>query len=173
MSKPFVHAISSAKRHGGLPEHYISLHDFMDTSKGSGLADNRHRALTHNAWFIAPGGPLERVFGHVLEIPTEEHGMVGNELQVLEEKVRYHEEEIRRTKEQMRKRKLVKLVSVRDIGEQHILEDFQGRFIPTAQDYLEGMEMHEWMCNGNRGMPPSMRKIAERKVVTRKVIDLD
>ena len=45
-------------------------------------------------------------------------------------------------------------VSVRDIGEQHILEDFGGRYIPTAQDYLQEMEHKEWMLNG-KGIPPS------------------
>src|SRR5690606_35977748 len=36
-------------------------------------------------------------------------------------------------------------VSVRDIGEQHILEDFGGRFIPTPQDYLEKLPYESWM----------------------------
>jgi len=44
-------------------------------------------------------------------------------------------------------------ISTRDIGEQHILEDFGGRFIPTAQDYLAEMEHKEWMLNG-KGVPP-------------------
>lgn len=34
-------------------------------------------------------------------------------------------------------------VSVRDVAEQHIIEDL-GR-IPTVQDYLEGMPMYEWL----------------------------
>lgn len=35
-------------------------------------------------------------------------------------------------------------VSVRDLGEQHISEDFGG-LIPTVQDYLAHMEYHPWM----------------------------
>lgn len=46
MSKPFIHAQSSAKKFGGIWEDYISIHEFLDSSK-SVIADNRHRALTH------------------------------------------------------------------------------------------------------------------------------
>jgi hypothetical protein len=52
-------------------------------------------------------------------------------------------------------------VSVRTIGEQHILEDFGNRFIPTVQDYFENMEFKEWMLSG-RSSPPSFRKLDER-----------
>ena len=62
MAKPWIHALSSARKFGGKPEDYIDIHNLMDSSKGS-IGDNRHRALTHNTWFIAPEGPLERIFG--------------------------------------------------------------------------------------------------------------
>jgi hypothetical protein len=55
-----------------------------------------------------------------------------------------------------------KVVSVRDIGEQHVLEDFRGRFIPSAQDYLSEMEYQPWMQNGE-GVPPSFKKIDDGK----------
>lgn len=60
MAKPWIHAKSSARRYGGKPEDYIEIHEFLDSSK-SAISDHRHRALTHNAWFIyfVP----ERVFG--------------------------------------------------------------------------------------------------------------
>jgi len=35
------------------------------------------------------------------------------------------------------------LVSVRDIAEQHVIDDM-GR-IPTLQDYLEGMPLYDWL----------------------------
>jgi hypothetical protein len=35
------------------------------------------------------------------------------------------------------------LVSVRDIAEQHVIDDM-GR-IPTVQDYLSGMPMYDWL----------------------------
>jgi hypothetical protein len=37
-----------------------------------------------------------------------------------------------------------KEVSVREIGEQHVAEDFGG-FIPTASDYLDLMDFHPWV----------------------------
>jgi len=126
MSKPWIHAKSSARKYGGKPEDYLEIHNFMDSSKGA-FPDNRHRVLTHNSWFISPNGPLERSFGVVI---TNSDG---------------------------------KEVSVRDLGEQHILEDFGG-FIPTAQDYIQEMEFKPWMNNG-KGVPSSHQKIEARKVV--------
>lgn len=125
MSKPWIHAQSSAKKFGGRPEDYIEIHNFMDSSKGC-IGDNRHRALTHNSWFVSAGGPLERIFGVVI------------------------------------KNSLGKQISVRDVGEQHILEDFGMRFIPTPQDYLQEMEMKSWMSNGKDDAPSSYRKIAQK-----------
>lgn len=132
MAKPWVHAASSAKKYGGKPEDYIDIHNFMDSSK-SVIGDNRHRALTHNSWFIGAGGPLELAFGVTI---TNSSG---------------------------------RQISVRDIGEQHILEDFKGQYIPTAQDYLCEMEFQDWMNNGD-GVPPSHKKIAAKKNFTPKVI---
>ena len=60
MSKPIYHAMSSAKRYGGTMEDYLDIHNFMDSSKGT-VPDNRHRALTHNSWFISV--VIEKVFG--------------------------------------------------------------------------------------------------------------
>jgi hypothetical protein len=55
-----------------------------------------------------------------------------------------------------------KKVSVRDIGEQHVREDFSG-FIPTAADYLQEMESQSWM-SGIRGFyPPSAKKLQAAK----------
>lgn len=62
MSKPVIHAQSSARKFGGLYTDYMDIHEFLDSSKAV-IADNRHRALTHNSWFIATVIP--RVFGEV------------------------------------------------------------------------------------------------------------
>lgn len=121
MSKPYIHALSSQRRWGGVPEDYIEIHNLMDKSKGT-IADSRHRALTHNAWFISE--ILERIFGVVIE------NSAGRK------------------------------VSVRDIGEQHVLEDYANRFIPSAQDFLEGIPMKEWMIAG-KGEPPASFKTVE------------
>lgn len=128
MAKPWIHAESSARRFGGKPEDYIKIHNLMDSSKGT-IADSRHRALTHNAWFLST--ILEEVFGVVI---TNSDG---------------------------------RKVSVRDIGEQHVLEDYGNRFIPSAQDFLQEIELQEWMVNG-KGAPPSFAKIDKKLKPIRK-----
>ena len=120
MSKPFIHARSSARKFGGVPEDYMEIHVFMDSSKGT-ISDNRHRALTHNAWFIM--NVLPRVFGHTF-INSD-----GRE------------------------------ISTRDIGEQHVAEDYGMKFIPTAQDFLQGIPHQPWMQNGKHGFPPSQADV--------------
>jgi hypothetical protein len=55
-----------------------------------------------------------------------------------------------------------KEVLVKDICEQHILEDFNFRYIPTPQDFLQEMEYKDWMQNGIMGIPTSVERI-ERK----------
>ena len=65
MAKAWVHACSSAKRFGGEPEDYLPIHNHLDSTKGI-VADNRHRFITHNAWYIGPDGPLESIFGVVI-----------------------------------------------------------------------------------------------------------
>lgn len=64
MSKPFIHAQSSAKKFGGVWEDYILIHELLDSSKAV-IADNRHRALTHNSWFISTIIP--KIFGEVFK----------------------------------------------------------------------------------------------------------
>lgn len=113
--KPHIHAESSAKKFGGKPDDYLAIHTFLDESKGA-IADHRHRAMTHNTWFIMT--VLPRVFGDTI------------------------------------KNSKGKKVSVREIGEQHVLEDFRGKFIPSAQDFLQAMEYQPWMNNGE-AYPPS------------------
>ena len=55
-----------------------------------------------------------------------------------------------------------KEVSVKDICEQHILEDFGMKFIPTPQDYIQEMEFKTWMQNGI-GVPDSCKKLYKDK----------
>lgn len=123
MAKPFIHAQSSARKFGGKPEDYLDIHNFMDSSKGV-IADNRHRTLTHNSWFLST--VLERVFGVTFV------NSAG------------------------------KIISTRDIGEQHVFEDMG--CIPSGQDYLAEVEYKTWM--EGKGKPPSFAKIgASQKVV--------
>lgn len=59
---PYIHAELSAKRYGGIPEDYLDIHEFMDSSKAA-FPNNLHRVLTHNSWFTV--NVLPKVFGHV------------------------------------------------------------------------------------------------------------
>jgi hypothetical protein len=126
--KPYIHAKSSAKKFGGIPEDYMDIHEFMDSSKAA-IADNRHRALTHNSWFI--GTVLPRVFGETFKRESD-----------------------------------CVVISTRDIGEQHVLEDFKHKFIPTPQDFLQNIPYEDWMQNGN-GYPSSC-KFIENKIKSKR-----
>jgi hypothetical protein len=66
-----------------------------------------------------------------------------------------------------------KEVCVKDVCEQHILEDFAMKFIPTAQDYLENMEFKDWMQNGIKDYPSSFKKLVEKKNITYKNLTRD
>jgi hypothetical protein len=47
MSHPLHHSISSAKKHGGIPEDYLPIHNWFDETKMH-YPDMRHRALRHH-----------------------------------------------------------------------------------------------------------------------------
>lgn len=64
MANSYHHAVSSARRFGGVPEDYQPLHDWMDRTK-SAWADSRHRAILHNTFGIFLG---EERFGHTIPI---------------------------------------------------------------------------------------------------------
>lgn len=59
---PYIHAESSAKRYGGVPEDYLDIHELMDSTKGA-FSNNAHRMITHNSWFVV--NILPKVFGHM------------------------------------------------------------------------------------------------------------
>jgi hypothetical protein len=48
MSHPLHHAISSQKKHGGIVEDYLPLHNWFDETKAH-YPDMRHRALRHHS----------------------------------------------------------------------------------------------------------------------------
>lgn len=135
MSKPYIHAKSSARRFGGVMADYEEIHTFLDSSKSS-FPSNLHRCITHNSFFIF--NVLERIKFHNSGpcAPDNRFPLIINSDG--------------------------KEVSVREIGEMHILEDFRGRFIPSVADYLNNMEMQPWM-NGGPGVPPSFEKIYNKK----------
>ena len=122
MAKPHIHALSSVRSFGGKEEDYLPIHEFLDSSKAI-VADNRHRAFTHNSWFI--NTVIPRVFGTTI---TNSDG---------------------------------KTVSTCSVAEQHVLEDFGNRFIPSGQDFLEEMGLPSWVQNGS-GLPASARMFREK-----------
>jgi hypothetical protein len=133
MAKPYFHAQSSAKKYGGIWQDYMSIHEFMDSSKAA-FPDNRHRVLTHNSWFV--GVVLPRVFGETFRRESDN-----------------------------------KIVCTRDIGEQHCLEDFKFKFMPSAQDYIQEMDFLPWMQNGMGESPSSHKKlVGEEPLKTKKTL---
>ena len=97
MANPLSHSKSSVRLWGGKEEDYLPLHNKMDCSKKY-FSDNRHRALTHNMFFIFE--VMIPIFGEYI---TNSAG---------------------------------KVVSVKDICEYHILEDYGKKFIPNVSDFL-------------------------------------
>jgi hypothetical protein len=116
MSKPWEHAILSAKKWGGKPDDYLKIHNFMDSSKAH-VADMRHRALLHSSFGIYLA---EKVFGTNLILEPFKSWGNGVQETILDRRV-----------------------SVRDIAEQHVIQDLG--FIPSVQQYLDHMELAEWM----------------------------
>lgn len=151
--KPYIHAKNSARRFGGVVEDYIEIHNFMDSSK-SMISDNRHRSLLHHSFGIFV---LEKTFGVDL-----------SGLKSLQEKYNLPDSFIKDAidwKQSCTTRGTVlpnsagKMFSVRDVGEQHCLEDFSGRFIPTPQDYIQEMSHAPWMDNNKNDRPASSQKL--------------
>ncbi len=134
MANPLKHSQSSVKLWGGKVEDYLPLHNKMDSSKKY-FSDNRHRALTHNMFFIFE--VMIPLFGEYI---TNSDG---------------------------------KLVSVKDICEWHILEDFGKKYIPNVSDYLSEMEIKSWMANGLGEGPASQKKVKQVTERVNRVIKID
>lgn len=56
-----------------------------------------------------------------------------------------------------------KKVSVKDICEQHILEDYKMKFIPTPQDFIQEMDFKRWMQNGMDVCPSASKLYPDLK----------
>jgi Domain of unknown function (DUF6915) len=62
------HAQSAARKWGGVPENYIDIEEFIDSSKKI-LGDVRHRSVYHHTegvWLC------QKIFGRVLMIPRQD-----------------------------------------------------------------------------------------------------
>jgi hypothetical protein len=123
--KPWLHARISEKKFGGVAADYIEIHEFIDSSKAA-HADMRHRAILHSAFGIYI---TALVFG------TMEQQKDGTWKRMPYIKNSDGE-----------------LVQVRDIAEQHVLDDLGT--IPSVGDWLKHMVLEPWM-----GGPIRKRKI--------------
>lgn len=166
MAKSDIHSESSAKRFGGRPEDYLEIHELMDSSKAF-CADNRHRVLFHST---AGAFYVQKMFGidfSALERLREKynlpHSFISDFLDLLAHN-RSRGVHIVNSDNQK--------VHLRNIAEQHILEDFRNRFIPTLEDYLKEMQLASWMDNA-LGSPRSAETKSLREVQTQAFIPVD
>jgi hypothetical protein len=81
MAEPLVHSLSSARQFGGKPEDYMAIHEKMDCSKKY-CGDNRHRALTHNHFWIHE--VMEPIFGKTI---TNSDGKVVSIYKICEQHI--------------------------------------------------------------------------------------
>jgi len=136
--KPILHALKTVKKYGGIIEDYIDIHNFLDLSKSS-HPDMRHRTILHNSLgcYIA-----EMLYG----IPEGSINKLANKYSWSEEEIKDIKlllQEARTSKSAYTVNSDGNKVSVRDIAEEHIIEDM-GR-IPTVSNYLDGMPMYNWL----------------------------
>jgi hypothetical protein len=163
MSKSDIHANSSAKKFGGRPSDYIEIHEMLDSSKAY-WADNRHRSIFHHTAGIYY---MQKMFGIDFDA-----------IEDLKTKYNLGDEFIKDVMQLLQKNRLQgvhvlnsegKKIHVRDVAEQHILEDFRGRFIPSVGDYLSKMELNPWM---NNAMSNLTNNSSESKAISG-VINID
>jgi len=121
--KPLLHAKISAKKFGGIPADYIDIHNWFDQTKAH-IADSRHRLVLHNAFGIFL---CEQVHGDVIVLPDGKT-----------KKMPYITISTG------------KQVCVRDIAEQHVLDDIG--HIPSLSECFEGTAVQEQHAGNLRRM---------------------
>ena len=141
MSKADVHSCSSAQKFGGAPGDYLELHEFMDSSKAF-LGDNRHRAVFHStagAYYIQKIFGVDfKALGDLMDKYALPDAFITDFLALLAHNRAHGVHWMNSAGDK---------VHVRSIAEQHILEDFRQKFIPTLQDYFCNMRLLPWMDN--------------------------
>jgi hypothetical protein len=127
----FLHAEASVRKFGGSVADYLPIHEFIDESK-KWVGDVRHRAMRHHT-----AGPwmAQEKFGVAIEIHNEDGTPILN------------------------KHGRPKRVIVRDIAENHIVEDLG--WIPSPADWLSCMECKTWM-GGKRNKVMSRAGVARK-----------
>ena len=143
MANPHHHAVSSARKWGGVWEDYIAVHEWFDATK-AWCPDFRHRAIRHHSEGIFE---CMSVFGTTITLstcrtcgqPESEHFEFGDEnLHVF----------------------IPKHIPVRWIGEQHVQEDLGD--IPTAADWLRRLAAEPWMNRSRKLSKELDSQLAEK-----------
>lgn len=165
MSKSDIHSNNSVKKFGGKATDYIEIHEMIDSSKAF-CADNRHRSLFHHSAGIYY---MQKMFG----IDFDEVERIKMKYDLGDEFV---EDILLLFKTNRVKGVHVinsdqKKIHVRDIAEQHILEDFRGKFIPTINDYINNMNLKNWMNNALGNIEPNNGKVDKKDF--KAVINID
>jgi len=164
MSKSDIHAKNSVKKFGGKESDYIEIHEMMDSSKAY-WADNRHRCVFHHTAGIYY---MQKMFG--IDFDAIEN---------LRNKYNLSETFVQDIVQLLKNNRLQgvhilnadnKKIHVRDIAEQHILEDFREKFIPSFSDYASNMTLKPWM---NNALTPINNNNTESTTINKGVINID
>lgn len=131
--KPLMHALISVKKFGGVPADYIEIHDWFDQTKAH-IADARHRLVLHNAFGIFL---CEQVHGEIVQMPN------GSFKRMPYITI-----------------STGKQVCVRDIAEQHVLDDLGA--IPSLSECFATIE----------SMPEKFVGKAKRLVISSKNVQI-
>lgn len=108
--KLLMHAKISVKKFRGSAENYLSIHNWFDQTKAH-IPDSRHRLLLHNSFGIYL---CEQIFGDL----------------IVDAKGQVHKMPYITNSDGIQ-------VSVRDIGEQHVLDDLG--IIPTLEQCFRAL----------------------------------
>ena len=112
--KPWIHSKISVKKFGGKPEDYIEIHNWFDQTKAH-VPDARHRLILHNSFGVYLA---EQQFGKIHQ--KSDGTWVRLPIIINSDG---------------------KDVSVRDIAEQHVLDDLGT--IPTLEECMSNVSMPE------------------------------
>lgn len=107
---PYIHAKNSARKYGGIPEDYLEIHLFMDSSKEH-IPTLVHRLILHNTFGISLAC---KMFGEFVQTGT---GKIVRQPFITNTEG--------------------KKVFVRDIAQDHVLEDLQK--IPSLAEQFAGI----------------------------------
>lgn len=147
MANPWHHAVSSARKWGGIPEDYVPVHEWFDATK-AWCPDFRHRAIRHHSEGIFE---CMSVFGTTITLstcsrcgkPASEHFADAEDARLIR---KTHDDEPESWPKVCEFKE--KLIPVRWIGEQHVQEDLG--HIPTAADWLRRLTAEPWMNRSRR-----------------------